>query len=316
MSQSSKQEVAIRYLLGNLSDDERDRFEERYFSDDADYEEIEIAEDELLDRYVRGELKEAEKRKFEELLSSSARLLQRQQFARLLANRPSVDDQRTTPKKITWWNRVFVWARERNQPRIAFAFGLLLLLLGGTGLLIGWLRVRETSRELAAQRTLLDQRQRQLDKQAADLKTRADELARQSHNENSSEGSPPQNQTEVPNPKGAPSIFVLALFAGSTRAEGGGQSVKIPPDKLEVEFRLALDNTDYKSYRASVSTVERDRNIPISNLRLSNGPRGPVITFRVSAKSLPPGDYNVELKGRNSAGQFEPANDYPFRINR
>ena len=81
--QSNQTETTMRYLLGTLSDEERDRFEEMYFSDNAAFEEVEIAEGELVDRYVRGELSKSDQARFEAVVAGSRRLADRVEFARV-----------------------------------------------------------------------------------------------------------------------------------------------------------------------------------------------------------------------------------------
>src|SRR6476619_2765400 len=81
--QSNQTETTRRYLLGTLSDEERDRFEEMYFSDDAAFDEVEIAEGELIDRYVRGELSKPDRAQFESVVARSPRLVERVEFARV-----------------------------------------------------------------------------------------------------------------------------------------------------------------------------------------------------------------------------------------
>ena len=60
-AQKDREESAIRYLLGGLSESERTSLEEKFFADDKEFEELEIAEGELVDRYVRRELSAADR---------------------------------------------------------------------------------------------------------------------------------------------------------------------------------------------------------------------------------------------------------------
>ena len=77
----------MRYILGTLSEEERTRFEELYFSDDTEFENIEIAEEELVDRYVRSELSQEDQSRFEKTLAASPRLTERVHFASLWKNK-------------------------------------------------------------------------------------------------------------------------------------------------------------------------------------------------------------------------------------
>lgn len=61
MSSSGKDELTIRkYLLGQLSDEDREEFERRYFSDEELFEELQGAEDDLIDDFLSGNLSQAD----------------------------------------------------------------------------------------------------------------------------------------------------------------------------------------------------------------------------------------------------------------
>ena len=104
----------MRYLLGTLSDEEAALLDARYFSDDGEFEELEIAEEELVDRYVRNELSAEKNRQMKEVLKRHPRLQERVEFARLLAKKvltheepaPVLSDEplpRKDKKKKTPW---------------------------------------------------------------------------------------------------------------------------------------------------------------------------------------------------------------------
>ena len=77
--------IEMRYLLGKLSKGESARLEERSFVEDGVFEEIEIAEDELIDAYARGSLSSADRERFESKLLKSERVAERVEFAKLLS---------------------------------------------------------------------------------------------------------------------------------------------------------------------------------------------------------------------------------------
>jgi hypothetical protein len=54
----------VRYLLGELSEEEKTKFEEMYFLDDHVFEDLQIVETELVDCYIRDEFSEAEQQRF------------------------------------------------------------------------------------------------------------------------------------------------------------------------------------------------------------------------------------------------------------
>jgi anti-sigma factor RsiW len=64
----------LQYLLGELAEEEQGQLEEQFFADDALYQEVRVAERELIDRYVLGQLTGRERARFESrFLSSSQR---------------------------------------------------------------------------------------------------------------------------------------------------------------------------------------------------------------------------------------------------
>src|SRR5438093_12067908 len=66
MEQRIEGEEKIRqYLLGELTDDEQTRLEERLLRDDDFLKQIQIAEDELTDDYLHGALSNREQERFE-----------------------------------------------------------------------------------------------------------------------------------------------------------------------------------------------------------------------------------------------------------
>lgn len=58
--------VFVRYLLGELPDEDRDRLEDEYLEDDSVHERLLAVECELIDAYVRGDLSPDERRHFED----------------------------------------------------------------------------------------------------------------------------------------------------------------------------------------------------------------------------------------------------------
>ena len=62
-----------RYLLGAVSATERENIEAEYLVDDDVFEQMLIAEDELVDAYARGELSDQERGQFEKNFLTSER---------------------------------------------------------------------------------------------------------------------------------------------------------------------------------------------------------------------------------------------------
>jgi hypothetical protein len=312
--QSNQNERTIAYLLGTLSDEERVRIEERYFSDDAEFEGLEIAEDELIDRYVRGELSSTESQQFEKRVSQSARLVQRVEFARVWANRksrPTAESSTQAPhhEEGSWWSKLFGFSGTA-RPRFAPVFAVLLLLVVGAAVFVGWLKWKESKR-LAAEQATLEQRRRELEKQAADEKSKLDQAA----NQTGPQPSPATAASPVDEPTPGPSVIALTLSPGATRGDGGA-TTRIPPGTSYVAFTLKVQDTDYASYQASVQTMERTTVFSSRASPLRRTQSGATMSFRVPANQLRPGDYLVSVDGLTPTGAKENVHYYRFRVTR
>src|ERR1051325_10287416 len=82
MALNDHDQARIReYLLDKLSDDEREKIEERLMVEDALFEELEILKGELVEEYREGELTGSDRKSFEDGFLSSQDGRQRQLFA-------------------------------------------------------------------------------------------------------------------------------------------------------------------------------------------------------------------------------------------
>jgi hypothetical protein len=159
----------IRYLLKDLPDEQAAELEERFFSDDALFEQLEIAENELADDYAQGKLSGSRLEKFEAVFTDSPALRRKLEVSSLLYQAgaaeekiPLADLTETTgePGKIAaapparaehpgWWERIGLYLR---APQLAAGFAVLVILLGG-----GWWLVRHNSQSnetlIAVQKT-------------------------------------------------------------------------------------------------------------------------------------------------------------------
>src|SRR2546421_5092925 len=74
----------VRYLLGDLPEEEQVEIEDRAFQDRKYLEGLLAVENDLIDEYVRGELSDSERRKFEGRFLASAEGRRKVEFARAL----------------------------------------------------------------------------------------------------------------------------------------------------------------------------------------------------------------------------------------
>lgn len=114
-----------RYLLGELSQEEEQRLEDRLLRDDDFVEHMRLTEDELVEDYVRGSLSPHERGRFETYFLSTPRRRRKLMFVERLSK---LADERAAPetKPSPWFTWLFVpsW-------RAAAAFSVLVALTVG-----------------------------------------------------------------------------------------------------------------------------------------------------------------------------------------
>jgi len=320
-----------QYLLGTLSESERESIESEYFADEDAFEQMLIAEDELVDAYARNELSAQERRQFEQNFLNSSPARERVHFARALSGavaeaRPAATTQVVTSEGPPGFFSS-VWARA-SRLHIAGAAVTLVLLIGFSWLLIERAGMRRELQELRAERARLSEKSEELQHTADTERAQNAELNAQLQAERLQTtrndqavarpvSSPVRReyvarQSNV-SPKGADTdTQEFSLAAGSTRG-GPGHELKILPKVKLIRLRLNLEaETSYQEYRASLETVEGR----VVNSFNSLHPVQSTIDLRVRASDLQPGDYILSLTGKRADATFEPVASYSFRIAR
>jgi hypothetical protein len=321
----------MEYLLGSLSEPERSRLEEEFFTNDARFEEFKIAEDELIDAYVRNELSADERKNFRAKLMTSPRIVERVNFARAFAARPPVPvrqvqevDREVEPQdnpapkpKPGWWEKYFV-----SQPafRAAVAFGVVLVILGGAALFTAWQRRAESIR-LASEREAVQRQKDELAKQSteqqakieqltAELQRQRDELAAvRQQMEDQQRNQKPAEGTSLG------SIVPLFLLPGGTRSIGEGNSdLPLGRDRSTALLKLGLERNEYPRYNVTVKRPGGRVAFRQTGVRPRKTHDGDVLHVYVPARKLPADDYTTYVNGISPSGQSEGVGTYKFRV--
>jgi hypothetical protein len=316
----------MRYLLGTLSEEEKAGLEDRFFSDDQEFEELEIAEEELVDCYVRGELSPDDRKRFEKTLLSSPRLVERVQFAKVLANKvasslaTASSAQTHKPKSMrVWWRTLFGTSFDQ-RPAFGMALALALLLLISVGFAIGWLKLRSESQQRAVEQAALQQREHELEKQSAEQQSKNNQLEEELAKERKQretqdkliEELRAQKQPAESGSKAGTSIASILLFPGGVRGAGKRSELTVGPETSTIQFKLPLESGEYRSYTATVLTPERT--IVFQKASLKPTRNANTILLQLPAKLLPAGDYVIHVDGLTTSGAPESVDDYMFRL--
>ena len=331
-----------RYLLGGASEAERERIEAEFFADEDAFQEMLVAEDDLIDDYARGELSANERKQFEERFLTSSEGRERVHFARAFA---ATNRQRpvttTTPEVATQSSPglfALIFGRSAVlQPVLAT---IALVALGGSSwLLIERSRMNGELNALRTERTTLNQKVQELE-QTADAERRqgAETMAqlndlRQRMGTESPQPSKDAPQSETPkkrnvvndnetyannrrNTPPAPDSVTFDLEPGSVRS-GPGFDLAVPASATNIQLRIDLDvGSPEQNYRAVIETPE-ERKVWSSNV-FKGSRHGSEFKsqLRVPARRLPPGDYIMFLDAERPNGVFERVTYYSFRVSR
>ena len=322
----------MRYLLGGFSEDEKTRMEDAFFADDAKFEAIELAEDELIDAYVRKELSSEELRQFKAKVLISPRLLERVRFATTLAEKAAsfqtsgaeapfketpTPAAETTPRG---WKGFFA---QRPAYGMAMAACVLLILVAGALLISGWLRLRSESERLAGERAALQRQKVELDEQSAAQQAKIDELNAQAQRQQDPRVKEPKTTdvSQLPDkqpinsrPSAAAFATVVLSSSGVRSSDGNHAQLVIGPHTTIAQLRISLNKIDYPSYNATIRTADDVVIVSKNNLRPYKTQFGQQLLLSVPSQTLPSDDYTVLVEGVTASGQIESVADYAFRV--
>lgn len=319
-----------RFLLGELSEDERSAFESRFIADEDLFEQMSVVEDELIESYVRETLSPADKTNFEKHFLATETRRRKVDFTGQMLGNFKNQNENFAAKKTE--------SVERNpsvlnslieffkMPKFVFgaAFALLILIFGG------WFLLKKSAQNEVAKVTMPmpaiettptfapvqnqnSATANQIVSGNSDENTAANIRPNKNSAENTNRKKSNENQNSsltVANTSGV--VPVLALFAGSVRGDGKLPELTLSNAMPRVFLMLNLETKYYKTYRAEIA--DADGNLIFKNDKIQSG--NMKLSLSVPAEKLLTGDYIVRLSGVNPRGETESVADYPFRIKR
>jgi hypothetical protein len=341
-----------RYLLGDLSEEEKTRLEESYFADDNLFEQLLAAEDDLIDDYVQGQLIGHERALFEKRFLNSPERRQRVALARGLmktvAPKEVVEEIATVkPESSPWWKSFLVPLLPQSAfGQFSMVAAVLLVIIGGIVLFTLYQQTLTTvepspviatvdptpqptprtneqasppvevrpEEDRAPQPPVLAQRDRPR------RETRPQERRpnrRQDRLIEDVERRRPQigipEETTAANDRENLEVASLQISPYVSR---GGESPRlvIPPGANTVQLQLGLRADIYQSYRAILRTDSGAEVWRSSALQSRAAPSGNIVIARFPRRLLTGNAYVMTVNGTTSEGRQETVGNYSFQV--
>ncbi len=313
---SITEQEMIRYLLGDLSAAETDRFEERYFTDDEVFDRLLIVKADLIDHYLHGQLDEKQASKFESFFLQSPDHQREVALVRSLLNQNSPVKPFVTPpaaakgERASWVNKWMskTFGASPTWARPAAAAFAALLIAAFAWLAVDNRRMRAELNTLRAQQQIAITREQELRQSLAALQSPSPLPAQTP----SALASPTPNGLPSPRKESLfASVFPITLAPGQSRTAGDLPEHSIPADVHKIRLRLLLDrDLGYGRYVVALKNASDN----IIQTRTAQRASGDAIEVEFSADKLKSRDYAATLSGIPAKGQPEEIADYPFRI--
>jgi anti-sigma factor RsiW len=285
---SARDDELVRYLLGELPDEDAERLDEQSIADDEFAARLRLVEDELVDAYASGRLTGERRRHFESFYLASPRRREKAAFAKRLLEAVEQDVRRrqgdVAPAKrgpLAWW-------------QLAAAAAVVL------GLATTWLSLQDARLRTA----LNDARQ-----QAATAERRAADLSTALLNAQHATSVAQAWLTDV---RAAQPVALVLL--PQTRGVGPVPIVAVTDDSPSLRIELAIEALTPVPHEAALKDPATNQIIWRSS-PLSTAPAPPaLVAVSVPTAILKSQHYVLDLFARRSERNRDFVGSYPFEV--
>jgi hypothetical protein len=309
-----------RYLLGEVAGQDQSLIEERLLTDGQYFNQLARIEEELTDQYVRGELSKDDRVRFENHFMNASVRREGVAFAEALHKYVTLEEvSKTVAGRRSEGPTFLIGFGPRWRVAMeAVLVGTVLLLIVATGWLLTQTaqlkrQIAEIGAEQVESRHLEQELKRQLDEQ----RSRSEDLARQL---NSSLDKLAQKEREIARKPGPTSqnpteadLAFLALSPGLSRDTTRTRAANLSSRTRWLRLELEIDHLDHASYRAEVQTAEGGFIWSRDALRASQARSGSAVVITLPATLLTGSDYLVALSVATAGGAYERIGTYYFR---
>jgi uncharacterized membrane protein YciS (DUF1049 family) len=321
--EAENEKLLTMYLLGSLPEEQRLQVEVEFLSDDHRYEQLLAVENELFYDYAQNKLSPGEREQFEKRFLSSELNRKKAMIASALTRKMSESASlESTENSIAdrepqrfWQSLKSYFVAQSAAMRVVLAASAIVT-LALIWLIIGIVRLRNEFDQIRAQKAIQEDR---LAHQAQQERARADELdlrLKRKIDENEilqQELSKMQAQSAGHGQR-VPSVISFVLAPSIARGQAPGmKKLHLSPGVILLILKLKLKGgAEYKSYHATLLTVEGAERWSQDMLQSKRTGSGRSIDLWLPATTLAPGDYELRLKGYASDGTLEETGDYYY----
>lgn len=270
-----------QYLLGLLPEPDQTELELSFLSDDEAYQQLLLAEDDLIEAYLQDELSTHEQERFHRIFLAHPERQQKLKLTQALIARASIPPTCDSPKVITtvsskWWEDF--WPLNWKFTATA-ALALMALTLG-----LLFIRQRPASMESL-----------------------------------SATASP--HRSETPLPTTAPVVgtktYSAEPLSGQTMAIGTTiKEIILTPEYKDVHLQLWLDKDRWDTYKVTIQPPDvRGQELPDDFKRQTRKGLS-FIEVTLPVAMLPTGEFILKLEGINEQGQRVRADHYSLKVKR
>ena len=325
--QSDFEKICEQYLLGELTESERQRVEESYFADDSLFERFLAVKDDILDAYARGDLTGDKLKSFEEhYLASKARrqrVEEARDLIRLTSSTPGhtptaqIESSRVLKsERLPWW-QLFA----KSHPAV-WRTGLVvaaLILMASAYIVVKQIQDRAAQRFAEERARNATKPQTNTNETASQTPAPSPDLNAGAERPTSSPSPPttasPETTSRPPRTTSA-QIASLTLLPFSAREPGSANSLTLGQEQRVVRLNLVFVDAAYDSFEVSIRTVDGQQVIRRGGLKPSANETGTTVTLTFDSSLLNRQDYIATLRGRRKNGKPETIADYYFRVQR
>lgn len=346
VSMNAKMEDLIRrFLLGELSEQERAQVEERFLADNEFFEEVLSAEDALMDQYLQGQLSGEQLERAKTLFQSSPGQKREVEFTKeLIASlREAKLENNQTTSGVT--HTTFVETTDEIHPEeesitakesSAGAFPLIpsaLKNLAPRSTAAGWLFVSLVcfsllswilyhyyqKRNWEAQMTEVERSNQEAREKLSELMEGKAELSRQLEDERErrerAEELIAQLQVRKPDGTTRPDRIASILLTPATLERGGNsKTISLKAESKRIQLQLELGESQrYSRYNVLITTFDGRRVWSKDSIGAGQIKQGR-LTLVLPSSLLEYEDYRIELKGLSDTGDFVHIADYLFKV--